>query len=1079
MEKRAKYFSKSWRAFLRLLLLLFCLNPIMLPAQNYPTRHYTMRDGLPSMGIRCIYKDSRGLLWIGTDAGLCSFDGQSFRIYKPNEGMTASQVWAITEDDEGNMWFGSFGNGLYKYDGRQFKNITTNDGLTDNKIRVMYYSKKYKLLMIGGTVGLTTVKNGEIKPFKNNSKNEEIRTVTGFVESENFIYIYEYHYTSPLRFYPDKNEVVSVADVKNYYRPGCACFISSKGDTVFTLNDYGISIFKEDLKVRNDSIGQVFGIDEDKRGNLWFVVWSVPEMILNGGIFRYNGTNFKNFKDEFGITDSEIWSVLNDNEQDILWIGTLNEGLFKVPFSSISEYKPKYFNLEPEKINTVFLDSDNKLWILNNKELIALNPDGSYYLIPKKPLRNAFLQFWNHPEQTPFNKELPFIYSKLNDVSSDNNKDFEKDKTKNLVDFGFNSITESQKNEIIFISKLGTYSFNKVDKRVKYLGPEGNNAELSTSGDTLISGNEYNISFKPRFREDRIKKKQNWGDQMSWIETFSNIEGLRNIKRLVKNGNRHWIASGSSGLWMIEGINAINFNKTHSTINNSVNDICFDERGNIIFGSNTGEIYIADYNNDSLKIKHRLGSEDGVQGNSISWLVADQKGKLWANTNRGLHCIDLDSLYLKGKTVIKFIDEEEGYTGQSSKRAVIDQSGNLWMGTGETLIKLNTEEFNQYKASVGKVRLTGLKINFAAPDSLLMEKLDVWTNQPNRQIELRPDQNNISFFFNVLNYNNSGKDLFRFKLQGYSDQWSEWSWNREANYTNLPEGKYVLAVESFNLRTSKNAELLEFDFLIKHHWYNIWFVQLAGIIIVIAIMVSVVRFVVIRRKNRQIEKIEVAKTIAQLETQALQAQMNPHFIFNCINGIQYYVLASKMDEALAYISDFSKVVRSSLENVSVNLVPLEKEIEFLTSYLKLELMRFEGKFHYKIACNNIENPCSVFLPPMLVQPYVENAVRHGFMQLNEKGHLSVVFEKVADDMLKCTITDNGVGREKSLLNDTSPNPEERLHSGSITEKRIKLFNPPEMAEKYKIEYTDLSENGISCGLKVELYIPMENEKGKF
>ena len=119
------------------LFLLFFLFPLILPAQTYPTRHYTMRDGLPSLGIRCTYKDSRGLLWIGTDAGLCSFDGKTFRIFKSSEGMTASQIWAIAEDGDGNMWFGSMGEGLYKYNGRHFKRFTKKDGLTDDRIRVL------------------------------------------------------------------------------------------------------------------------------------------------------------------------------------------------------------------------------------------------------------------------------------------------------------------------------------------------------------------------------------------------------------------------------------------------------------------------------------------------------------------------------------------------------------------------------------------------------------------------------------------------------------------------------------------------------------------------------------------------------------------------------------------------------------------------------------------------------------------------------------------------------------------------------------------------------------------------------
>ena len=1060
------------KLFLWVLLIIF-LNPSLIVAQNFPTRNYTMTDGMPNMSIRSIYKDTRGLLWIGTDAGLCSFDGKSFRIYKSSEGMTASQVWAIAEDDKGNLWFGSFGNGLYKYDGKNFKNYTTNDGLTDNKIRVMYYSKKYNLLLIGGTHGLTTFRNGEIKSFKFNSKNEEIKIVTGFAEAENFIYIYEYSSSSPLRFYPDENEIISVANVKSYYRPGCSCFISSKGDTVFTLSNYGVNIFREELKVRNDSIGQIFGIDEDKRGNLWFAAWSVTGMLTKGGIIRYDGKTFKNYKEAFGINDSEIWSVMYDREQDILWIGTLNEGLYKVPFPWFSVYPPKYFNLEPDKINYIYLDSDNKLWVSYNKELVIINPDRIVHsFLPKQPLRKSFLQSWNHPEQTPFRKELPFIYSILNSVTSDyKNGNGNK---KNLVDYSFNSVTESDEKEIIFLNKLGAFSLNKIDGEIKYLGPEASGNELSISGDTLFLANEYNTTYKPRFRENRINLKPDWGNQLSWIDTFSNNNGLRNVNRLIRKGNRNWIASGTTGLWLTEGAKAKNVSKTESTISNSLNDICFDEKGNIIFGSNTGEIYIADYENDSLNIKYRLNSESGLQGNSISWLVADQKGKLWAGTNTGLNCIDLETLYKSGKYSIRFLAEEDGYNGQSSKRAVIDSEGNLWMGAEDRLIKFNTEIFLSDFADPGKIILKSVEINNLPADSALKTCFDPWTMQPVKNFEVKHSENNLVFYFDVLNYRNPGLDRFRYRLLGYDEIRNNWNDNRKAVFTNLPPGHFTLCVESYNLREPGHIETLNFEFTVRHPWWGLWYLQVSAIVLVLGLVIFGTRKYTQSERSKQFRKAEIDKKIIQLEMQALQAQMNPHFIFNSINGIQSFVLANKMDEVLDYLSDFSKVVRGSLENATKRMVPLEQEIEFLTSYLKLEKMRFTDKFDFQIKGFEDEDAGIVQIPPMLVQPFAENAIRHGFMKLKGKGHLSINYEKYERGIFKCTITDNGVGRNESGSNIQNNSENDRAHSAQITETRIRLFNSPDSPEKYKIVYTDLVKNDKPAGLRVELYLPMEN-----
>jgi sensor histidine kinase YesM len=275
------------------------------------------------------------------------------------------------------------------------------------------------------------------------------------------------------------------------------------------------------------------------------------------------------------------------------------------------------------------------------------------------------------------------------------------------------------------------------------------------------------------------------------------------------------------------------------------------------------------------------------------------------------------------------------------------------------------------------------------------------------------------------------------------------------------------------LFTISEAIPLEFSFTIKPPWWHIWYVQFLFIAFVAAILVLAIRTYNYRRRNKQLQKLEVEKTIAQLETQALQAQMNPHFIFNCMNGIQYFVLANKMDEVLAYLSDFSKVVSQSLGSASLHMVPLEQEIDFLKSYLRLEQMRFPDKFDFDIRCFEGVDAGIVFLPPMLVQSFAENAIRHGFVNLKRKGHISIDFEVEERDLLKCSITDNGIGREKGRLKTDATQKNDRLHSGAITETRIRLFNTVDFPNRYKIVYTDLTEKGKSCGLKVELYLPME------
>ncbi len=1053
----------------RWLLLWCCMLPSLLHAQNYPTRHFTMRDGLPSMAIRTIFQDSRGLLWIGTDAGLCNFDGNSFRIFKFSEGMTANMIWAIAEDEQGNMWFGSYGEGLYKYDGRKFKRFSQKDGLIGDRIRTLCWSRNFHCLVVGSEGGISTIWNDRIT----NSHDEIFTrgnggTVTGLADAGKFIYITTYSANNPLRYYPDKNLFVNNLDKKILNGSGSfSAYISLKGDTVFSCWR-GVKIIKQDGIAQCDSMDQVFGISEDKRGDLWMASWSYPNRGMTEGVFRYDGKSFKNYKEAFGITDKEIWTVFCDRKQDILWIGTLNEGLFMVPHTAFENFPAAYFHLQNQKINDIFIDSKNSIWISGNRELIRMLPDGSFSFMNKHPMLLSLRRFWSDRQKKNYSglDTKASMALKLGNTQLPN---FEK-----VTDFEFKNVIEEAGKSIFFTNIFGLFNYHEDHEMTDFIGPDGTFGDFALFGrDTLLTTQWGSTRMMPDFRNSRT----NIVDSL-FIYFSKETESMKkgdpwNVNRLVKHGNQFWYATLQSGLWMSEGLKLIHFNETDSTISNNLNDICFDEFGHVIFGSNTGEICIATFADQKLKIEYRIGSDQGLQGSSISWLVADQKGRLWAGTNMGLNCIDLNTIYNKGKFLVRFLDEGEGYAGHTAKRAVLDRQGNLWIGAREQLIKLNTGDYFLNRQDSGKIILNSIEINHVPVDSLLKKKLDPWTSLPVQNIKLKYSDNNFTFYYDILNYNNPDKDKFRYMLRGYDNDWNEGGAGRKGVYTNLPSGKYTFTVEAVNLSTNTKAEPLNFEFTIDFPWWKLWYVDSFGVLLILTVSLWILRRYSETKRKKLLEKSDVEKKIVELEMQALQAQMNPHFIFNCVSGIQYFILANKKEEVLEYLSDFSKIVRESLANATLRMIPLEQVIGFLRSYIRLEQMRFPDKFDCSISFRDGLETDFVRLPPMLVQPFVENAISHGFTQMDKMGHLSILFETAGQDLLKCTITDNGVGRGKTAVKRAFEAANDRLHSGAITETRIKLFNPPGTADKYKIVYTDLFEDGIPVGLQVELYLPME------
>ena len=378
---------------------------------------------------------------------------------------------------------------------------------------------------------------------------------------------------------------------------------------------------------------------------------------------------------------------------------------------------------------------------------------------------------------------------------------------------------------------------------------------------------------------------------------------------------------------------------------------------------------------------------------------------------------------------------------------------------------------------LAKIVLKSFEINNSPADTIPGNGEEVLSKLKKGNLKLRYFENNLVFYYDILNYLNPRKDRFRYMLKGYDKVWKQGSSSRRAVYTNLPPGNYQFCVESYNMYSLDSGEPLVVGLNIGHPWWGLWYLQLLAILMVLLSAILAIRKYIQTGRQKEQRKSEIEKKIVQLEMQALQAQMNPHFIFNCVNGIQYYVLANKTDEVLSYLSDFSKVVRESLGNATLRVIPLEQEVSFLHSYLRLEQMRFPEKFDYVIFSNLVDTGGTILIPPMLVQPFTENAVKHGFGQLERKGHLSITFEMEEEALIKCTISDNGIGRERAGLNSGFSTINDRPHSTSITGTRMRLFNPPGSSKKYKIVYTDLFENDNSSGLMVELYIPMELRNG--
>lgn len=265
----------------------------------------------------------------------------------------------------------------------------------------------------------------------------------------------------------------------------------------------------------------------------------------------------------------------------------------------------------------------------------------------------------------------------------------------------------------------------------------------------------------------------------------------------------------------------------------------------------------------------------------------------------------------------------------------------------------------------------------------------------------------------------------------------------------------------------KESELLqnEIDISKAKRQKNIWLILAA-----LGGLIAIVFWQRAKRKelkNSQL-KIEQQQVVALLEMKALRSQMNPHFLFNTLNSINWYIIKNKPIEASKYLTKFSKLVRHILENSKVDFISLKQELETLQLYVDLEKIRFEQEFDFEIQLDNRLDSSAISIPPLILQPFVENSIWHGLMSKKEKGKIIINIEK-KEDVLYLTIGDNGIGRKASKALQNKSNPSKKSHGVQITIDRIKALNRTLIS--HPVTFTDSLEP--ETGTQVEIRIPFK------
>lgn len=386
--------------------------------------------------------------------------------------------------------------------------------------------------------------------------------------------------------------------------------------------------------------------------------------------------------------------------------------------------------------------------------------------------------------------------------------------------------------------------------------------------------------------------------------------------------------------------------------------------------------------------------------------------------------------------------------------------GTILIGTGKGFYEVMPRQADE-KTAAPPAYLTAFRL-FDQP----FQANDVISSV--KKISLAYDQNFFSFDLSAFAYNESGDIEYAYMLENFDKDWQYIGKKRSGSYTNVPGGHYVLKLKTRNASGEWNENGQQVQIHIGKPFTGTWWFRILAAAVVVSFVYAYYRLRINRINKEAKLRSDYEIKLNELENSALRTQMNPHFIFNSLNTINSFINSNDRVQANQYISKFSKLVRLILDHSREKKIILKDELEVAALYMQLEQIRFENRFSFSIDEGNVD-PTSTEVPPLIIQPFVENAILHGLLPNDKAGILKVTINRTGE-LVQCSIEDNGIGRENAKKIKERSGYNRKSHGMEITLKRIELFNK-DHGVKQNVSITDLyTADGSSAGTRVDILL---------
>lgn len=952
--------------------------------------------------------------------------------YTVDDGLPSSNVYSTFQDSKGFIWVCT-DKGLARFDGYSFEVFTVKDGLPYNDVWGVQED-------LDGNIWLMSYASH----------------FTHFSYVDNKFHVLENSY------FDASSKIINSFYINN--KKEIHALISNSNYIFKIVNNKRIEkiILKSNNKNRINTIIN-YPISGYPLVNVFTLKNNITSLYIDSfGKKDFNFSFIRNFEDNSLIFKWNSF-VFNLNEKDFYFINYLNKKTFKIPLIKFG------LNNKSEVLNKVFY-STKVLSFVTSKNIIQFDLNLNYKIISNYPIKSNIINNINS-----FNDSFDFVSTKgqglykilkknilyknniVNSISTleydneylligYNNGEFSFHENKSLLNFN-KSINNISTRPVKVFKKISKWnyliSWYGSPMIIKY---KNKSLEINKKiTNKLLVHHKEKINIKKTFIFKNFLINTNY-NSISKIN-LNNFKyeylsiGFRRFNSAIADTNDIiWLAS-SSGLSKVLTDSTtdelISLKQKFPILSRSILDMQPDNQNRIWCGTDGFGLYA--FKNNGVNVIEELKNE------IINQVHIDYRQHVWVSTNKGGFRIILEKEFPFTYQIKKFSIAQGLPTNEVN--CIFADSNFAYFGTQKGL---------------GVVDLTSNNSKHAPAPFYIKQIITVNDTFLKGPIVLPYNKSRLEFDFVCLSFKSNKNIVYYYKMQGIDSVWRTTD-QLKIIYPILPPGKYTFFIKAKDIDDVFTAIRTVDIEITPPFWDTLWFkLSVTFALFFSGLLYLAYRIRAIKLKER--ENTIVNKKIAELELQALQSQMNPHFMFNSLNAIQNFILNRTSDDASSYLGKFSKLMRLFLESSRNKYITIAEEIDLIQLYIDMELIRYNNKFTAEIICEN-NQLYNQEIPSMLIQPFVENAINHGLILKKEGGHLLVKFWN-DEEKIYMMVDDDGIGRDKAMEIKKKSIQGYVSRALEITNDRLETMNTLEDL-KLKIEIIDKTDDeGNSTGTRI-------------